>query len=111
MNESKPRQMFPESRGVLFIFSPILGAFLVGFAYFVHLWQPITLGDKIAKILLFEVLFSFITLCIIGFVASIVGPHRLRPLILLHGGRAALAGLALIIGFVLVVLYYGFTNS
>ena len=110
MNEQRTSQMFPESRGLLFVFSPILGLFLAAFAYYVHLWHPSTLTDKIGKALLLEALFTFITLCLVGFAASILGPDRIRPLIVRHGFKAAVSGVALIVGFGFVILYYGFTE-
>jgi hypothetical protein len=41
----------------------------------------------------------------VGLIASVVGPHRIRPLILRVAGKASIAGLALVFGFVLYVLY------
>jgi hypothetical protein len=84
--------------------------FFVVCAYFVHLWEPASTADKVGRGLLLEVLSSFLVLCAVGFVASIVGPDRMRPLIMRVGGKAALAGVLLIMGFVLVLLYYGFTS-
>lgn len=102
--------MFPESRGVLFVFSPILGVFFLTSAYFVHLYVPTSVVERIGKALLLEVLSSFLALCGVGFVASIIGPDRMRPAIARVGGKAALAGVVLVIGFMLVVLYYGLTS-
>jgi len=99
--------MFPESRGILFVFSPILGVFFVVCAYFVHHWEPSSAADKVGRWVLMEVLSSFLMLCGVGFVASIIGPDRMRPLITRVGGKAAFAGIVLILGFFLVLLYYG----
>jgi hypothetical protein len=105
--------MFPESRGVLFIFSPILGLFFCTFAYFVHDYKPTDTLERAGKVLLLEVLASFLSLCFIGLFASIVGPNRIRPLISRVGLKAAVAGLLLIIpllGLFLVGLYYAFVS-
>jgi hypothetical protein len=106
--------MFPESRGVLFVFSPILGVFFLVSAYFVHLYQPTSVVERVGKALLLEALSSFIVLCGVGFLASIIGPDRMRPLITRVGGKAALAGVLLgvplVIGFMLLVLYYVLTS-
>lgn len=108
--EPKSKVMFPESRGVLFVLSPILGVFFVVCGYFVHVWEPTSTADKVGRGLLLEVLSSFLVLCAVGLFASIVGPDRMKPLIMRVGGKAALAGVMLILGFVLVLLYYGFTS-
>jgi hypothetical protein len=105
--ERKSKPMFAESRGILFVFSPILAAFFIACAYFVHTWEPSSTADKIGRWVVLEVLSSFLALCGIGFVASVIGPDRMRPLITRVGGKAALAGLVLVLGFALVLLYYG----
>jgi hypothetical protein len=106
----KAKPVFPESRGILLVFSPILGVFFVVCAYFVHVWEPTSTADKVGRWLLLDVLSSFLVVCGVGFVTGIVGPGRMRPLIVRVGGKAALAGVLLILGFVLVLLYYGFTS-
>src|SRR6266513_1713359 len=93
----RPRQMFPESRLILGMLSPVLGVFFAVCIYFTSVWQPSTIGDRIGKFAVEDILFTFITLCGVGFIASIVGPHRIRPLILRVGGKAARAGVALIL--------------
>ena len=100
-----PRQMFPESRLSLGMLSPVLGLFFAVCIYFTSVWQPSTIGDRIGKFAVEDILFTFITLCGVGFIASIVGPHRIRPLILRVGGKAARAGLALMIGTVVYLVY------
>ena len=105
---SKPKMMFPDSRGVLLVFSPILASFFVGFAYIAHQWHPRSLGDTIGKIIFLEIIFSFIGLCLVGFLAGIAGPHRMEHAIVHFGGRAALGGIILIVGSIFVLLYYGF---
>jgi len=101
----RPRQMFPESRLILGMLSPVLGVFFAVCIYFTSVWQPSTIGDRIGKFAVEDILFTFITLCGVGFIASIVGPHRIRPLILRVGGKAARAGLALILGTVVYLIY------
>jgi len=78
--------------------SPVLGAFFGVCIYFTSVWQPSTIGDRIAKFAVEDILFTFITLCGVGLIASVVGPHRIRPLILRVGGRAARAALAMMLG-------------
>ena len=65
----------------------------------------LTVGDRIGKFAAEDILFTFITLCGVGFIASVVGPQRIRPLIVRVGGRAARAGLALILGTIVYMLY------
>jgi hypothetical protein len=105
-NQTPPRQMFPDSRFVLGMFSPILGVFFCVCVYFTDGWQPSTLTDKIGKFAVQDILFTFITLCGVGFIASVVGPQRIQPLIHRVGGKAARAGLALILGTVVYIIYY-----
>ena len=97
--------MFPESRLILGMLSPVLGAFFGVCIYFTGVWQPSTIGDRIAKFAVEDILFTFITLCGVGLIASVVGPHRIRPLILRVGGRAARAALAMILGTIVYMLY------
>jgi uncharacterized membrane protein required for colicin V production len=97
--------MFPESRFILGLLSPVLGVFFAVCFYFTSVWQPSTTGDRIAKLVAEDILFTFTTLCGVGLIASVVGPNRIRPLILRVGGKASIAGLALVFGFVLYVLY------
>jgi hypothetical protein len=107
MSEEKtPGQMFPDSRLVLGIFSPVLAVFFGGCLYFTRVWQPSMPGDKIGKFAVEDTLFTFITLCGIGFVASLIGPDRVKPLIRRVGGKAAKAGLAWVLGTVVYMLYY-----
>jgi hypothetical protein len=101
--------MFPESRLMLGMLSPILGVFFAVCIYFTSVWEPSTTGDRIGKFAIEDILFTFITLCGVGFIASVVGPHRIRPLIMRVGGRAARAGLALMLGTVVYMLYYFLT--
>jgi hypothetical protein len=100
-----PRQMFPESRLSLGLLSPVLGIFFAGCIYFTGVWQPATIVDHVAKFAIEDILFTFVMLCIVGLIASVVGPHRIQPLILRVGGRAARAGLALGLGTVVYMLY------
>ena len=97
--------MFPDDRLVLGIFSPVLGLFFGVCVYFTSFWEPSSVGDKIGKCVVEDVLFTFLTLCGVGFVASLVGPTRIQPLITRVGGKAVLAGLALILGTVVYVIY------
>jgi len=103
--QTPPRQMFPESRLMLGMLSPVLGVFFAVCIYFTSVWQPSTVGDRIARFAVEDILFTFITLCGVGLIASVVGPERMRPLILRIGGKAARAGLALILGTVVYSLY------
>ena len=70
-DQTPPRQMFPESRLMLGMLSPVLGVFFAGCIYFTSVWQPSTIGDRIAKFAVEDILFTFITLCGVGFIASI----------------------------------------
>jgi hypothetical protein len=103
--ETQPRQMFPDSRILLGIFSPVLAVFFFAGVYFTNDWQPSNIGDKALKYLAQDALFTFITLCGVGFIASVVGPHRIQPMIARLGGKAAKAGLALITGSIIYLLY------
>jgi len=105
MSDETPPQMFPESRVMLGLLSPILGVFFAVCIYFTRVWQPFTIGDRIGKFAIEDILFTFITLCGVGVVASVVGPDRIRPLILRIGGKATRAGVALILGTVAYMLY------
>jgi hypothetical protein len=104
-NQPPPRQMFPESRLSLGMLSPMLGIFFAVCIYFTGVWQPSTVGDRIAKFAVEDILFTFITLCGVGLIAAVIGPHRIRPLILRVGGKAARAGLALMLGSVVYLFY------
>lgn len=97
--------MFPESRLMLGMLSPVLGTFFGVCIYFTSVWQPSTIGDRIGKFAVEDILFTFITLCGVGFIASVIGPHRIRPLIIHVGGRAVRAGLALMLGTIVYLLY------
>jgi hypothetical protein len=103
--QSPPRQMFPDSRLSLGLLSPVLGIFFAVCIYFTSVWQPSTIGDRIAKFAVEDILFTFVMLCVVGLIASVVGPHRIRPLILRVGGKAVRAGLALMLGTVVYLLY------
>jgi hypothetical protein len=94
--------MFPDSRAILFVFSPVLAVFFIVCDYFVHVWEPTSTTDKVGRGLLLEVISSFLVLCVVGFVASVVGQDPMRPVILRVGGKAGLAELLLILGFVSV---------
>lgn len=106
--------MFPDSRGVLLVFSPVLALFFVAFAYSVHGYVPISLGERIWKALFLEILSSFLVLCCLGFVAGIIGPNHIRPVITRVGIKAALAGMLIGIpltaGFILLVFLYFFST-
>src|SRR4051812_38108805 len=97
--QTPPRQMFPESRLMLGMLSPVLGVFFAVCIYFSSVWQPASIGDRIGKFAVEDILFTF------GLIASVVGPHRIRPLILRVGGKAARAGVALILGSIVYMLY------
>jgi len=90
---------------MLGILSPVLGLFFVVCIYFTSVWQPSTVVDRIAKFAVGDILFTFLTVCGLGLIASIVGPQRLRLLTLCVGTKAALAGLVLIFGTVFYMLY------
>ena len=106
MNDQKqPRQMFPESRLMLGLLSPILGFFFCVCIYFTRAWQPITMGDRMARFAAEDILFTFVTLCAVGLIAAVVGPNRIRPLVLRIGGKAVLSGLALVVGTIVYVIY------
>lgn len=89
---------------MLGMLSPVLGVFFAVCIYFTSVWQPSTIGDRIGKFAVEDILFTFLTLCGVGFIASVDGPHRIRPLILRVGGRAARAGVALMLGTVVYML-------
>ena len=95
---------------MLGMLSPVLGVFFAACIYFTNVWQPSTIGDRIGKFVVEDILFTFIVLCGVGLIASIAGPHRIRPLILRVGGRAVRAGLVLIVGTVLYI-FYGLLTS
>ena len=97
--------MFPESRLMLGMLSPVLGTFFGVCIYFTSVWQPSTIADRIGKFAVEDILFTFITLCGVGFIASVIGPHRIRPLIIRVGGRAVRASLALMLGTIVYLLY------
>jgi len=103
-NQTPPRQMFSESRFILGLFSPVLGVFFGVCIYFTETWQAAGIGDKIGKFAVEDVLFTFITLCGVGIIASVVGPDRIRPLIIRIGGKAALSGVALMLGTIAYIL-------
>ena len=84
--QTPSRQMFPESRLLLGMLSPVLGTFFGVCIYFTSVWEPSSIGDRIGKFAVEDILFTFITLCGVGFVAGVIGPHRIRPLILRVGG-------------------------
>jgi len=84
---------------------PVLGVFFAVCIYFTSVWQPETIGERIGRFIVQDILFTFLTLCGVGLVATIVGPERMRPLTLRIGGKAARAGLALILGTVVYALY------
>ena|SRR5437763_6661597 len=111
MSDQKPlRQMFPESRLMLWTLSPVLGIFFGVCIYFTGVWQPVTVGDQLGKFAVEDILFTFITLCGVGFIASVVGPDRIRPLILRVGGRAVRTGLLLMLGTIIYMLYCWLTS-
>jgi hypothetical protein len=100
-----PKQMFPESRLMLGMLSPVLGVFFAVCIYFTGTWQPSSIADRIGKFIVEDILFTFITLCGVGLVASAVGPQRIQPLVLRVGGRAARAALVLILGTIVYITY------
>jgi len=71
-NQKPPDQMFPESRFVLGLLSPILGVFFGVCAYFTGVWQPPGLPDTVGRFVVEDILFTFITLCVVGLIASLV---------------------------------------
>jgi hypothetical protein len=73
--------MLPESRFILFFFSPFLGVCFCCGAYVTWIWQPSNISDAFIKYAVLGVVFIFITLCIIGFIAAVIGPRRIQPLI------------------------------
>jgi hypothetical protein len=105
-DQRQPREMFRESRCILGMFSPILGLFFCVCVYFTEVWQPSTLTDKIGKFAVEDILFTFISLCGVGLIASVVGPQRIQPLIRRIGGKAASAGVVLMLGTLVWILYY-----
>ena len=104
-NQSPPRQMFPESRLILGMLSPVLGVFFAVCIYFTSVWQPSNTGDRIGKFAVEDILFTFITLCGVGLIASIVGPERIRPLVVRIGGKAAVSGIVLMLGTFVYIIY------
>lgn len=111
MNEEPaPRQMFPESRLMLGMLSPVLGLFFAVCIYFTGTWQPPSTADRIGKFIVEDILFTFISLCGVCLMASVVGPQRIRLLVLCVGGRAARAGVVLILG-TMVYIVYGMLSS
>ncbi len=104
-DKTQPRQMFAESRLMLGMLSPVLGVFFGVCIYFTSVWEPSTFGDRVGKFAVEDILFTFITLCAVGFIAGVVGPDRVRPLVLRIGGRAARAGLVLMLGTIVYMFY------
>ena len=90
---------------MLGLLSPVLNVFFAVCIYFTSVWQPSSIGDRIGRFAVEEILFTFISLCGIGLIASVVGLRRIRPLILRVGGKAARAGVALMLGSILYMLY------
>lgn len=90
---------------MLGMLSPVLGILFAGCIYFTRAWEPSTIGERMGKFAVEDILFTFITLCGVGLVASIVGPNRVRPLILRVGGRAVRAGLVLVLGSIASMRY------
>ena len=105
VDKTPPRQMFPESRLILGMLSPVLGTFFAVCLYFTSVWHPDIIVDRIATFAIEDILFTFITLCGVGVIASVMGPHRIRPLILRVGGKAAIGAFALILGTIVYLLY------
>ena len=95
---------------MLGMLSPVLGVFFAVCIYFTSVWQPSTIADRIGKFAVEDILFTFISLCGVGLIASVVGPHRVQPFITRIGGKAARAGLALVLGSMLYVLYCWLTS-
>lgn len=50
------------------------------------------------------------TLCGVGLIAGLVGPKRIQPLIRRVGGKSVLAGLALILGTTVYIIYYSLAS-
>jgi len=105
MNEQ--RQMFPDSRAVLVVFSPILAAFLLFCAYGVHTWGPSSPVDTAGKYLALELLLSLVVLCGLAFVGGVIGPHRVMPLVEKGTGKVGLLAAAFLGGFILLLLWNG----
>ena len=99
------RPIFPDSRVILFLFSPIPAAFFFYCISAVHDWGPASTTDKVARGLGLEIISSSLALCGVYFLATIIGPKRLEPLIRGVLLKVAFAGLLLIVGFVLLLLY------
>jgi hypothetical protein len=83
------RQLFPESRLMLGMLSPLLGVFFVACIYFTSEWHPSTVADRLGKFALEGALLTSITLCGVGLLASFFGPHQTRRLIRNIGRRTA----------------------
>jgi hypothetical protein len=106
MTDKTPtRQMFPDSRLVLGLLCPILAFFFGVCVYVTHEWQPASAVDKIGKFVVEDVLFTFITLCIVGLIASVVGPRRIQAIVSRITGKAARAALALALGTIVYMIY------
>jgi hypothetical protein len=90
---------------MLGMLSPVLAVFFGVCFYFTSVWHPSDIGDRIAEFAIEDILFTFIMLCGVAFFASLVGPNRVQPLISRVGGKAARAGLALIVGTIGYLVY------
>ena len=108
MEES--RQLFPESRVVLVLFSPLLGLFLIACAFGVYGWAPQNMADTVGKLVTLELLLTAAVLCFFAFLGGIVGPDRVRRRIERTTAKLGLLGAASILGFVILVFWYGFTT-
>lgn len=105
---TEQRQMFPDSRAVLVIFSPFLAVFLLFLAYGVLLWQPSSPVDAAGKFLALELILSVVVLCVLGFVGGVIGPQRVAPVVERRLGKVGLLAVAFFGGFILLLMWYGF---
>jgi len=105
---TEQRQLFPDNRVVLAVFSPILGLFVLASAFGVQTWKPLSTGEGVAKVFVLEILLTSFILCVLGFLAGIVGPDRIRPIFERTTARIGLAVLALFVAFIILLLWNGF---
>lgn len=109
-HKTSPQPLFPESRLVLGLLSPPLGFFFAVCIYLARAWEPPTMGDRIGRYALEDILFTFVTVCVVGLIASLVGPQRIRPLITKAGSKAMVAVLALSVSSMVYGLYCWLTS-
>lgn len=97
--------MFPESRFIIGVLGSAMGFFFVVCVQFVDAWEPGNRLDHVGKVVVMEVLFTFISLSGIALLACILGPDRVRSLINRVGGKAVVAGLAMMLGTFAYAVY------